>query len=164
VLQTCAVDERRRRCRRTRLSAPPRTSTAVGAVDSRAAACAGLTRLSGNGVCSASKREQIMSPKPIVTGLVFSSIVFATASTQAQVVIVDVSKITCDQYVHAKTTTPNYLAAWLSGYYNAKRNNRIIDLQTLEENVSKLQSYCSDEKNFKVPAMKAIEQVLGGRK
>ena len=32
--------------------------------------------------------------------------------------------------------------------YNAKRN-RIIDLQILEENVSKLQNYCYDEKNFK---------------
>jgi hypothetical protein len=40
--------------------------------------------------------------------------------------------------------------------YNAKRN-RIIDLQILEENVSKLQNYCYDEKNFKVPV---IEQVL----
>jgi len=53
-----------------------------------------------------------MCPKPIFTGLVLSSIVFATASAQAQV-IVDVSKITCDQYVHAKITTPNLIAAWL---------------------------------------------------
>ncbi len=68
-----------------------------------------------------------MCPRPIVAGLVLSSIVFATASAQAQVVV-DVSKITCDQYVHAKITTPNLIAAWLSGYYNAKRNNRIIDL------------------------------------
>ena len=37
---------------------------------------------------------------PIVTGLVLSSIVFATASAQAQVTL-DLSKITCDQYVHA---------------------------------------------------------------
>jgi acid stress chaperone HdeB len=105
----------------------------------------------------------IMYPKPIVTGLVLSSIVFATASAQAQV-IVDVSKITCDQYVHAKITTPNLIAAWLSGYYNAKRNNTIIDLDTLEDNVSKVKNYCYDEKNFKVPIMKAVEQVLGGRK
>jgi acid stress chaperone HdeB len=111
-------------------------------------------------VRSASKRSKIMSPKPIVTGLVFSSIVFATASTQAQVTV-DVSKITCDQYVHAKIATPMYLAAWLSGYYNAKRNNRIVDLQTLEENATKLKNYCYDEKNFKVPVMKAVEQVLG---
>jgi HdeA/HdeB family len=102
----------------------------------------------------------IMTPKPIVTGIVFSSIVFAPASTQAQVVV-DVSKITCDQFVHAKIATPLYLAAWLSGYYNAKRNNRIIDLETLEDSVSKVKNYCYDEKNFKVPVMKAVERVLG---
>ena len=101
-----------------------------------------------------------MIPKPIATGIVFSSIVFATASTQAQVVV-DVSKITCDQFVHAKIATPLYLAAWLSGYYNAKRNNRIVDLQALEENMNKVKNYCYDEKNFKVPILEAVERVLG---
>jgi hypothetical protein len=28
--------------------------------------------------------------------------------------------------------------------------------------VSKVKNYCYDEKNFKVPIMKAVEQVLGG--
>jgi acid stress chaperone HdeB len=101
-----------------------------------------------------------MRCKPVVKGLVLSLIAFATASAQAQV-IVDVSKITCDQYVHAKITTPNLLAAWMSGYYNAKRNNKVIDLETLEDNVSKVQNYCYDEKNFKVPIMTAIQRVLG---
>ena len=71
---------------------------------------------------------------PIVTGLVLSSIVFAPASAQAQVSI-NLSKITCDQYVHDKIPTPDFasfsavgslqaratlsrwlIAAWLSGY------------------------------------------------
>jgi hypothetical protein len=38
---------------------------------------------------------------------------------------------------------------------------RAIDLQSLEEKMSKVTNYCSDEKNFKVPVMKAVEQVLG---
>ena len=101
-----------------------------------------------------------MRCKPVVKELVLSLIAFATASAQAQV-IVDVSKITCDQYLHAKITTPNLLAAWMSGYYNAKRNNKVIDLGTLEDNVSKVQNYCYDEKNFKVPIMTAIQRVLG---
>jgi hypothetical protein len=37
------------------------------------------------------------------------------------------------QFVHHKISEPRLIAAWLSGYYNAKRNNRLIDLQTLEE-------------------------------
>ena len=116
---------------------------------------------------------------PIVTGLVLNSIVFATVSAQAQVSI-DVSKITCDEYVRDKIPTPDFvsfsavgslearamlsrwlIAAWLSGYYHAKRNNKIVDLDTLEDNVSKVTNYCYDEKNFKVPIMEAIVKVLG---
>jgi len=115
-----------------------------------------------------------MCLKPIVTGLVLSSIVFATVSAQAQVSI-DVSKITCDQYVHDKIPTPDFasfsavgslearamlsrwlIAAWLSGYSHAKRTNLIIDLESFEENVNKLTNYCYDEKNFKVPSWKLL--------
>ena len=81
-------------------------------------------------------------------------------SAQAQVTV-DVSKINCDQFVHHKISEPRLIAAWLSGYYNAKRNNRVIDLDALDDNMSKVKNYCSDEKNFKVPMMKAVEQVLG---
>ena len=98
-----------------------------------------------------------MCPKPIVTGLVLSSIFLLRPRLKHR-------SSTCDQYVHAKITTPNLIAAWLSGYYSAKRNKTIIDLDTLEDNVSKVKNYCYDEKNFKVPIMKAVEQVLGGRK
>jgi len=96
------------------------------------------------------------------TGVVLGAILalYSGLSAQAQVTV-DVAKITCDQYVHHKVATPDQIAAWISGYYNAKRNNRIIDLQTLDENVSKVKNYCSEEKNFKVPVMKAVEQLLG---
>ena len=122
-----------------------------------------------------------MCLKPVVRGLVLSSIVFATVSAQAQVSI-DVSKITCDEYVHDKIPTSDFvsfsavgslplearsmlsrwlIANWLSGYYHAKRNNWIIDSEGFENNVNKLNNYCYDEKNFKVLIMDAIERVLG---
>jgi len=87
----------------------------------------------------------------------------AFRSVRAQVTI-DVTKVNCDQFVHHKISEPRLIAAWLSGYHNAKRNNRVLDLQTFEENMSKVTNYCSDEKNFKVPVMKAVEQVLGKSK
>ena len=91
--------------------------------------------------------------------------VFALAASQAAQaqVTLDVTKVNCDQFVHHKISEPRLIAAWLSGYYNAKRNNRVIDLQSLEENMSKVTNYCSDEKNFKVPVMKAVEQALGNK-
>jgi HdeA/HdeB family len=77
----------------------------------------------------------------------------ASQSAHAQVTI-DVTKVNCDQFVHHKISEPRLIAAWLSGYYNAKRNNRVLDLQSFEENMTKVTNYCSDKKNFKVPVMK----------
>jgi acid stress chaperone HdeB len=101
-----------------------------------------------------------MSRKCVCVALVAISALAASQPAQAQITV-DVTKVNCDQFVHHKISEPRLIAAWLSGYYNAKLNNRVIDLQTLEENMSKVQNYCSDEKNFKVPVMKAIQQVLG---
>ena len=102
-----------------------------------------------------------MRRTPIVAGLVLSSIVFAMAPAQAQVKV-DVTKITCGEFVaRPAKITPLYLAAWISGYYHAKRNNRTLDLQAFEENMNKVQNYCYDEKNSKVPIMEAVERVLG---
>ena len=102
-----------------------------------------------------------MSVKSVVLGTIF--ILSTLLPAQAQVTV-DVTKINCDQFVHHKITEPNLIAAWLGGYYSAKRNNQVIDLQALDEDVSKVKNYCSDEKNFKVPVMKAVEQVLSKRK
>jgi hypothetical protein len=99
--------------------------------------------------------------KCVVLGSIFAF--FASQSAQGQVTV-DVTKINCDQFVHHKISEPSLIAAWLSGYYNAKRNNRVIDLQMLDDNMSKVKNYCSDEKNFKVPVMKAVENVLGKSK
>jgi acid stress chaperone HdeB len=99
-------------------------------------------------------------PRKCVCVALVAIFALAAPPTHAQVTV-DVTKVNCDQFVHHKISEPRLIAAWLSGYYNAKRNNRVIDLQTLEENMSKVNNYCSDEKNFKVPVMKAVEQVLG---
>jgi len=99
--------------------------------------------------------------KCVVLGSIFAF--FASQSAQGQVTV-DVTKINCDQFVHHKISEPSLIAAWLSGYYNAKRNNRVIDLQMLDDNMSKVKNYCNDEKNFKVPVMKAVENVLGKSK
>ena len=84
----------------------------------------------------------------------------ASRSGQAQVTI-DVTKVNCDQFVHHKISEPRLIAAWLSGYYSAKRNNRVLDLQTFEQNMSKVTNFCSDEKNFKVPVMKGCRTGIG---
>jgi acid stress chaperone HdeB len=99
-----------------------------------------------------------MHPYLIVSAMTLT--LCSVISAQAQVTI-DATKITCDQFVHSKVGVPRTTAAWLSGFYHGKRDNRIIDPQEFEENLSKLEQFCYQEKNFKLPVMQAVEQVFG---
>jgi acid stress chaperone HdeB len=83
------------------------------------------------------------------------------SSAQAKVII-DASKITCDPFVHVKVGTPRTIAAWLSGFYSGKRDNRMVDVQEFEQNLNKLERFCYEEKNFNIPVMQAFERVTGG--
>ena len=56
--------------------------------------------------------------------------------------MLDVAKITCEQFTGYKITNPQNIAMWLSGYYNGKRGNTILDAQGLNANVKKLEGYC----------------------
>jgi acid stress chaperone HdeB len=95
--------------------------------------------------------------------LAFILALFLVLPAQAQVTI-DASKITCDQFVHGKVGAPRTVAAWLSGFYNGKRDNALIDTQNFQANLNKLEKFCYDEKNFNLPVMQAIERTIGSVK
>jgi len=97
----------------------------------------------------------------VILGLILAT--FSVRPAHAQVLI-DTTKITCDQFVHEKVAPSRLLAAWLSGYYNGKQGNSLLDAQNFQANLNKLQDFCYDEKNFKIPVMQAAEKVLGVRK
>ena len=97
----------------------------------------------------------------VISGAILA--LFLASPAQAQVTL-DASKITCDQFVHSKVGEPRIVAAWLSGFYNGKRNNAVIDSQNFEANLTKLVNFCYDEKNFKVPVMQAVERAIGSAK
>jgi acid stress chaperone HdeB len=90
--------------------------------------------------------------------LVFSFITSAASLAHAQVTI-DVSKITCEQYILYTVADPHDIAVWLNGYYNGKRNNTVLDTQEFREHAKKVMDYC--EFNLKSTLMEAAEKVLG---
>ncbi len=73
-------------------------------------------------------------------------------------VTVDVSKITCWQFITYKVTNPKYIAVWVSGYHHGKRGDTVLDTQQLLANAEKLEEYCA--KNPDVPMMEAAEATL----
>jgi acid stress chaperone HdeB len=102
-----------------------------------------------------------MRPNLVATGFVLA--LFLSLPAKAQVLI-DASKITCDQFVHGKVGQPRTVAAWLSGYYNGKRNSHIIDTQKFEANLSSLEEFCYQDKNSNLIVMQVIEQKIGTAK
>jgi acid stress chaperone HdeB len=90
---------------------------------------------------------------------VFSLLGVLVVSGALAQVTIDVSKITCDQYLQQKVATPKLLAAWLSGFYSGKRNSTLVDTQKLEANADSVSAYCESNRN--VMLMKAVETTLG---
>jgi acid stress chaperone HdeB len=104
--------------------------------------------------------EQVMMTSKInILGLTLFCLI--TSSAHAQVTI-DVSKITCEQFRGFAVTDPNNIALWLSGYYNGKRDNTIVNVQSFKDTLSKVKSYCIT--NPTVTVMQATEAVLGKSK
>jgi len=101
-----------------------------------------------------------MRVKVLVVGCILT--LFVGSSSQAQVAI-DVSKITCDQFIHGKVGEPKIIAAWLSGFYNGKRNNAVVDKLKVQANLESLEKFCYDEKNFTIPVMQAIERTISAK-
>jgi acid stress chaperone HdeB len=83
----------------------------------------------------------------------------AVSAARAQVTV-DISKITCEQFILHKITDPDRIVFWLSGYFNGKRDNTIIDTHSFEENANKMRSYC--RANFKATVMQAAEKLFTG--
>ena len=84
-----------------------------------------------------------------------------SAPAHAQVTI-DVSKITCEQFVLYQVVNSDYVAVWLDGYYSSKRNNTLVDPQAFKDNVSKVRDYCRN--NMKTTIMDAVEKMLADKK
>jgi HdeA/HdeB family len=85
-------------------------------------------------------------------------LVFAYIPAQAQVTV-DVAKITCEQFVLEKPVPSKYVVLWLSGYYNGKRNNTIIEPEAMDKNEEKVAFYCNLHRE--VTVMDAVKNVLG---
>jgi acid stress chaperone HdeB len=80
--------------------------------------------------------------------------------SRAQVML-DVSKLSCEQFVTYKVANPKSIAIWLNGYYHGKRGDTVVDTQQLDEDTDKVLTYCTD--NPDTPVMQAVETALGAR-
>jgi acid stress chaperone HdeB len=93
--------------------------------------------------------------KPVVCALLFCLV--SASGTSAQIMI-DVARITCQQFLEDTITVPDNIAYWLGGYYDGRLGNTEFDVAVLKHNVSKLEDYCRHNKD--VTVMTAVETLL----
>jgi HdeA/HdeB family len=93
----------------------------------------------------------------VVLTLLVIGLSIAASAVRAQVTV-DVSKITCEQFLTSKIAPSKYVALWLSGYYNGQRNNTMLDTGTMDKNVDAVSDYCY--KNRQTTVMDAIKAVI----
>jgi hypothetical protein len=85
---------------------------------------------------------------------------FAQMPTMQAQETLDLAKITCEQFATEQLATPSRdIVLLLAGYYNGKRNNTIIEPQTIKQEEEKVTSYCRQHRETIV--MDAVKNVLG---
>lgn len=92
--------------------------------------------------------------------LASTSFLFAQMPMMQAQETLDLAKITCEQFAMEQLASPSHgVVLWLSGYYNGKRNNTIIDPLTINKDEEKINSYCYQHREMTV--MDAVKNVLG---
>jgi acid stress chaperone HdeB len=90
---------------------------------------------------------------------VFAICLSLLTTQHANALTTDMAQITCDDLAHGYVGDVVVVAAWFSGYYNAKHDNTVIDADRLSDNAKKVMEFC--QTNPKVTAMQAIEKLIG---
>lgn len=98
-----------------------------------------------------------------VNALAILAALLAAPAARAQVTV-DISKITCEQYLGFSVADPRDIAIWLSGYYHGKQGTMLFEPQMLKQNAEKLKTACFKRDNAKLPVMQLIEKVFGQAK
>ena len=100
-----------------------------------------------------------MRESPLATKLLWFVLAFLFSVGAEAQVVVDVSKITCDQFATYKIEKPEYIAIWLSGYYHGTRGDMKVDVQTVRADLKKVEYYCLA--NPDQPLVQAVKTSLG---
>jgi acid stress chaperone HdeB len=91
-----------------------------------------------------------------------AAIAFLTACPAHAQLTVDMSKVTCRQFVTYEITDARSLSIWLSGYLNAQQNNMVVDVSKFRSRSNALKEFCLTHQDLGL--MEAAKTVVGAKK
>lgn len=95
--------------------------------------------------------------KTIVSILFVAAV--ALSSAPANATVLDLSTMSCKQFLDSGDDTIKPVLTWMDGWYKGDSDEAIIDTDVFVENAKKFGSYCG--KNPTVSIVNAAEAVLG---
>jgi len=73
--------------------------------------------------------------------LALCTILVTSTAASAQMTI-DVTKITCDQFLGGKVADSRSVTIWMSGYYHGMTRNTLLDVNALQQDSQAVMDYC----------------------
>ena len=84
---------------------------------------------------------------------------FVFAITPAKAVTIDLSVMSCKQFIESKPDDIAMVLTWIDGWYKGDSDEAIIDTDVFVENAKKIGGFCGA--NPTVSIVTAAERVLG---
>ena len=82
----------------------------------------------------------------------------APVTTQAQIAV-DMSRLTCGQYLAMSPDQSRIYAAWMSGWFNQKMGTTYVNLEAYARNVENVKAWCGTNPGELV--MTGLERATG---
>ena len=72
---------------------------------------------------------------------------------------IDLSRMTCDEFLASNKDETRIILAWLDGYYKDEQDPPVIDFDTLTASFQKLNEYCAAKPA--APLITAADELFG---
>jgi acid stress chaperone HdeB len=85
--------------------------------------------------------------------VVFIAATLLVAASQPSVaqIQIDMNQITCGGWLGYSPEDRDFVRFWLSGYYNAAANSKILNYDRFQQNSAKVTAYCRRHKSQTLP-------------
>ncbi|QWG16868.1 HdeA family protein [Bradyrhizobium sediminis] len=93
------------------------------------------------------------------TGALLFAAGLLLSAAPAHAVVVDLSTMTCKQFVEGSQDEIKMVLTWMDGWYKGDSDEAIIDTDVFVENAKKFGTFCG--KNPTVSIVTAAEKILG---
>jgi len=93
------------------------------------------------------------------TGALLLAAGLALSSSPAHAVVLDLSTMTCKQFIAGGEDTIKLVLTWMDGWYKGDSDEAIIDTDVFVENAKKFGTFCA--KNPTISIVNAAEKILG---